>query len=73
MPESICSEPVTLSRTLYSRTASPRILFSVANNHSHTKRVMLELYSLVKNYRDFRGRRLSTAFLQLPSKLVIFH
>ncbi|VDK76623.1 unnamed protein product [Anisakis simplex] len=34
---------------------------------------MIDLYSLIKNLKDHRGRLLSSAFLELPSKLVRFY
>lgn len=36
------------------------------------KKRMFELYNLIKNYKDERGRELSLPFLQLPSKFVSY-
>lgn len=52
---------------------TPRRILAPTSELEFDKIKLYELYNLIRNHKDERGRELSLPFLQLPSKFVSFN
>lgn len=63
------TSPMNVSKT---GRGTPRRVFGTTSEFDFDKIKFYELYNLIRNHKDERGRELSLPFLQLPSKFVSF-
>lgn len=64
------ASPVNIAKT---GRGTPRKMFAPTSEFDFDKIKLYELYNLIRNHKDERGRELSLPFLQLPSKFVSFN
>lgn len=53
--------------------STPRKVIGSSSEFEVDKIKLYELYNLIRNHKDERGRELAIPFLQLPSKFVSFN